>query len=55
VLLGDFRDPWSAERERDRWVERYPNSLVIPGEIALPPMASSQNTIAEPLKELGDE
>ena len=55
LLLGDFRDPWSADRERERWMETHPQSLVVPGTIALPPLNWAENSIAEPRKGLGDE
>ncbi len=55
LLLGDFRDPWSAERERERWMDSHPQSLVVPGAIALPPLNWAENSIAEPLEGLGDE
>jgi hypothetical protein len=55
LLLGDFRDPWSAERERERWMETHPQSLVVPGEIALPPLNKNENSTAEPREGLGGE
>ena len=55
LLLGDFRDPWSAERERERWMETHPQSLVVPGEIALPPLNGNENSTAEPREGLGGE
>lgn len=36
VLIGDFRDLWSAERERTLWVGTHPNALVVPSNIELP-------------------
>lgn len=54
VLIGDFRDSWSAEAERERWMERFPNALVVPCSIALPPLAEPESTIAEPVKGSGD-
>ena len=55
LMLGDFRDPWSAEREREYWLETHPQSLVVPGPIALPPLNWAENNIAEPREGLGDE
>lgn len=56
VLLGDFRDSWSAQRERDQWVEAYPGAIVVPGPIALPTLTGGTGSdIAEPSGGLGDE
>lgn len=56
VLLGDFRDSWSAQRERDRWVETYPGAIVVPGPIELPALTGGpKSDIAEPSEGLGDE
>lgn len=55
VLIGDFRDAWSAEEERKNWSESHPGSLVVPGEIALPPLRISEKEIAEPSMGPGDQ
>ncbi len=36
ILVGDFRDRWSAEKERERWLEVYPSALVLPSAVGLP-------------------
>jgi hypothetical protein len=36
ILVGDFRDRWSAEKERDRWLAAYPSALVLPSTVGLP-------------------
>lgn len=38
VCLGDFRDRWSADEERRRWLATYPTATVIPCPIAPPPL-----------------
>ena len=54
VLIGDFRDSWSAEAERELWMDRFPNALVVPCSIELPPLAEPESTIAEPVERSGD-
>lgn len=54
VLIGDFRDPWSAERERAAWAAQFPDALVVPSSIALPRLDRLETTIAEPVEGSGD-
>ena len=55
VLIGDFRDAWSAEAERKNWSQSHPSAMVVPGEIALPPLQVAAKEIAEPLPGPGDQ
>jgi hypothetical protein len=50
VLIGDFRDPWTAEQARQNWLSQFPEALVVPGSIALPRLERLETTTAEPLK-----
>lgn len=36
ILVGDFRDRWSAEKERELWLANYPYALVLSSPVALP-------------------
>lgn len=36
ILLGDFRDRWSAEKERELWLATFPYALVLASPVALP-------------------
>jgi|TARA_B100000767_G_scaffold167803_1_gene157182 hypothetical protein len=36
ITLGDFRNKWAAENEKQKWLAKFPLSLVIPMEIKLP-------------------
>ena len=36
ITLGDFRNKWDAQNEKQQWLEMFPLSLVIPMEIELP-------------------
>jgi len=36
ILIGDFRDRWSAEKERENWVVTFPSALVLPSAVELP-------------------
>jgi len=36
ILVGDFRDRWSAEKERENWVVTFPSALVLPSAVELP-------------------
>ena len=54
VLIGDFRDPWTAEQERAEWAAQFPEALVVPGAIALPRLERLETTIAEPVEGSGD-
>lgn len=38
LTVGDFRDKWSAEKAKEFWLTQFPNSIVIPMEIELPPL-----------------
>ena len=35
VCLGDFHDKWAAEKERKRWSNQFPMTIVIPMEISI--------------------
>ena len=35
VTLGDFHDKWTAEKERQRWSDKFRMTIVIPMEISI--------------------
>lgn len=42
ITLGDFRSKWKAQNEKQKWLDTFPLSLVIPMEIELPVLSVSQ-------------
>ena len=41
LTIGDFRNKWGAENEKQQWLGLFPLALVIPMEIELPTFAPS--------------
>lgn len=38
ITVGDYRDKWSAEKAKEFWLSMFPQAIVIPMEIELPPL-----------------
>lgn len=47
LMVGDFRDKWSAERACTEWRETFPRSLVIPTEIRPLPLPEKNRFLPE--------
>lgn len=42
VTIGDYRTKWDAQRAQDAWATAFPNALIVPMEINLPPLPGSK-------------
>ena len=42
VTIGDYRTKWDAQQAQDAWATTFPNALIVPMEINLPPLPGSK-------------